>query len=195
MVGGFSDNWLTNIDQETNYMPKFIIHGILAFSWYTLLVIQTSLINFKKPKVHMKLGLLGVIVFYSMVSSVIFLHLYPYDIDKAQLIMINSAKAQMVLGVYLITIGFLNRLNNSGKHMIYILFGTFCLMQPSIDRFTGNFFAELNLFGLADMIPWLTIYIILFLSFIWYKNKITWYMIAWFVIWIYYFYKLIIFYT
>ena len=195
MVGGFSDNWLTNIEQETNYVPKFIIHGILAFTWYTLLVIQPLLISFKKPAFHMKLGLFGIIVFYSMVLSVIFLHLFPYESDPAQLIMINSAKAQMILGVFLVSQGFLKRIKDIEKHRIFILFGTFCLMQPSIDRFTGNFLVDLNLFGLADMIPWLLIYTILFLSFIWYSKKITWYMIVWFIIWFFYLYTLIKFYN
>ncbi|MFI1770252.1 hypothetical protein [Thalassobellus citreus] len=195
MVGGFSDNWLTNIEQETNYVPKFIIHGILAFTWYTLLVIQPLLISSKKPAFHMKLGLFGIIVFYSMVLSVIFLHLFPYESDPAQLIMINSAKAQMILGVFLVSQGFLKRIKDIEKHRIFILFGTFCLMQPSIDRFTGNFLVDLNLFGLADMIPWLLIYTVLFLSFIWYSKKITWYMIVWFIIWFFYLYTLIKFYN
>lgn len=195
MLGGFSDNWLTDIKQETNYMPKFIVHGILSFSWFSILVIQTGLISFKRTKIHMRLGIIGMLIFYLMVISVIYIHLFPYDTNQAQLIMINSAKAQMIFGVILVTIGFLNRLKKKEKHRSYVLFGSFCLMQPAIDRFTGNFFVEMNLFGLADMIPWLLIYMILFLSFIWYNKKVTWYMIVWFFVWLYFLYALIKFYN
>ena len=195
MLGGFSDNWLTDIKQETNYMPKFIVHGILSFSWFSILIIQAGLISYKKPKIHMRLGVLGMLSFYLMVASVIYLHFFPYELDEDQLLMINSAKVQMILSVILVSIGFLNRKKNNKKHLSHILFGSFCLMQPSIDRFTGNFFVEMNLFGLADMVPWLLIYITIFISFIWYLKKVKWYMIVWFIIWFYFLFKLVKFYN
>ena len=41
----FSDNFITDVGQESNSDPKFIIHGLIVYSWIGVLIIQTNRIR------------------------------------------------------------------------------------------------------------------------------------------------------
>lgn len=85
-----------------------------------------------------------------------------------------------IFSIILVTIAFLNRKHNSQKHKEYMLFGTFCLIGPALDR------TVLHLFGPENMIwPMIIMYWLLFGLFIWYKKQFTWYMGVWVCFWSY----------
>ncbi len=82
--------------------------------------------------------------------------------------------------ILLVTLAFLYRKKNSQKHKEYIIFGTFCLIGPGLDR------AVFHIFGPEKMIwPLVILYWALFSSFIWYKKRFTWYMGLWVMFWVY----------
>ena len=183
MAIGFSDNWLFDVGQESNSQPKFLIHAFFAFSWFTLLVVQTSLIRNKNYQWHFKIGVLGVVVYYLMTLTIWDLY---YEAFAAENDWLKLAKPLELLSILLVTLGFVNRKRNSEKHKEYILFGTFCLIGPALDR------SVVHLFGPENMIwPMIISYWLLFGLFVWYKKKITWYMGLWVVFWIYSLYPFI----
>ncbi|GEM_PF-3291754 len=183
MAIGFSDNWLFDVGQESNSEPKFLIHAFFAFSWFTLLIIQTRLIKKSNYKLHFKIGLIGIIIYYLLTLTIwnIYYDNYALKNDLIQLI-----KPLEAFSVLLVTLAFLNRKKNSQKHKEYITFGTFCLIGPALDR------TVFHLFGPAYMMwPMFILYWMLFGFFIWYKKKFTWYMGFWIIFWFYSLYPLI----
>ena len=58
----FSDNLITDIGQESNRDPKFIIHGLFMFAWFITYVIQSYFILRKNYNAHMQWGKIGFIL-------------------------------------------------------------------------------------------------------------------------------------
>lgn len=182
MMVGFSDNWLWDTGQDTNFIPRFIIHAITAFGWFTILVIQNGLIKKRNVKLHMTLGLLAMFIYAAMLISLGYLDYELYEefgrIDKMSL----NTSIQAVIATVIIGNGFLNRKGDLNEHKFLMTFGTFCLIQPSINRTAWHISEEYFLFVHAF------IYMILFSSIVWYKRKLTWYMIVWLLVWLFFFY-------
>ena len=182
MMVGFSDNWLWDTGQGTNFIPKFIIHAITAFGWFTILVLQNILIKKRYVKHHMTLGLLAMFIYGAMILSLGYMVYELYEefgrIDKMSL----NTSIQAIIATVIIGIGFLSRKRNLNEHKFLMTFGTFCLIQPSMNR-TAFYISDEYFF-----IPFVSIYLILFTAFVWYKKKLTWYMIAWLLVWLFFFY-------
>lgn len=182
MVIGFSDNWLFDIGQESNYQPKFLIHAFFAFCWFTLLVVQTSLINKGNYKLHMKLGIFGIFIYYLMTLTIWNLYFEAFIKTNDW---IRLVKPLEIFSIILVTLGFLNRNKDSVKHKEFIMFGSFALIGPALDR------TVFHIFGPQNMIwAMFALYLLLFSLFIWLKKGITWYMVLWIIFWIYSLYPL-----
>lgn len=178
MMIGFSDNWLYDTNQASNFVPKFIIHAFFAFSWFSLLVIQTGLIRKNNLKTHKKLGILGMIVFSGMILSTGYLYLSRY-LDIGYMAPLSKMVfSQYLFAVVLTIIGYANRKSNASNHKTNIIFGSFMFMQPAIDRMVGHLFDDIYIF------VWLSIYFILFGLFVWYYKKIKWQFAVGFTIWL-----------
>lgn len=184
MMVGFSDNWLWDTKQDTNFIPKYIIHSITAFSWFTILVIQNILIKNKKVRFHMRLGLIGMFSFIVMILSLAYLDIELYRefgrLDKMSL----NTSIQAVIAAIIIGNGYLNRKSNLNEHKFQMTFGTFCLIQPAMNR---------TAFYISDeyfLLPFIGVYLILLSFIVWYKRKLTWYMLLWFLVWLYFFYDI-----
>ena len=176
MAVGFSDNWLFDIGQPSNSNPKFLIHAFFAFSWFTILVIQTGLIRKNNTKTHMKLGVAGMVVFAGFLLSTLPMYVQEY-LDQGSLDPLSMMIfLQLMFATILIIIGFLKRKTNPLVHKTHIIFGSFMMIQPAVDRAVGHLFGEIG-------IQWLIIYLVLFGLFIWYYKKIKWQIAVGFLIW------------
>ena len=178
MVIGFSDNWLYDTNQASNYIPKFIVHAFFAFSWFSLLVVQTGLIRKNNLKTHQRIGIIGVIIFTGMIFSTGYLYLTRYLELGYMAPLSKMVFSQYLFAIVLVIIGFINRKSNALTHKTNITFGSFLLMQPAIDRAVGHLFDEVFIF------VWLFIYFVLFAAFIWYYKKIKWQFAVGFIIWL-----------
>lgn len=183
MIIGFSDNWLFDVGQESNSQPKFMIHAFFAFSWFTILVLQPRLIRKHNYKLHMKIGLLGVAIYCLMTITIWNLYYEAFAVKGEW---IKLAKPLEILSVLLVTLGFFNRKKDTNKHKEYIMFGSFCLVGPALDRSVFHLFGPENI-----MWPMLGAYLILFSSFIWFKKEFTWYMGLWVIFLIFSLYPLL----
>ena len=182
MIIGFSDNWLFDTGQESNSQAKFLIHAFFAFLWFSLLVVQAGLIRKKNYKLHMKIGILGIVV-YSLLTITVWNIYYENFIEKNDLM--KLVKPLEAFSILLVTLGFFYRKNATQKHKDYILFGTFCLIGPALDRTVFHLFGPEN-----SVLPMLLLTFGLFASFIWYKRRFTWYMGLWIIFWTYSLYPL-----
>lgn len=75
----FSDNLITDVGQESNRDPKFVIHGIIMFLWFFIFAIQANLIRKDNVEAHKKLGIAGMIVAIGVVLSTFYLLYATYN--------------------------------------------------------------------------------------------------------------------
>jgi len=181
MMAGFSDNWLYDIGQPSNSDPVFIIHGILAFFWFTLLVVQSGFIKRQRVGLHKKLGVYAFIVYLLLIPSSLAIYV--------KMLVVNGtidANGLGLLGLYifaviLIFMAYRMRNSNIKDHKFFMLFGSFLMLRPGIDR-VFNKFTEVLPFITAAVLYLLT-FIVFYYIFIRYRKKMDWPIITGFIIW------------
>ena len=178
MVVGFSDNWLFDVGQENNSIPKFLVHAFFAFLWFSILVIQAGLISKKNTRLHMKLGMAGMAAYAGFFLSTAFLYITNLLEDGVLQPLAIMNVMLFGYGSFLIITGFLNRQKDTSKHKKHILIGTLMLMEPGISR-TLN-----HIVGQGTEPLWLLTYLVLFGLFIWFFKRINWQLGVGFVIWL-----------
>ncbi len=171
MAIGFSDNWLFDTGQESNSQPKFMIHAFFSFCWFSILLVQTGLVRAGNARLHMKLGVIGIVVYACMTATIWYLYAERFVESDA---LRSLLKPLEVLSIVLVAMGFINRRRNREKHREFMMFGSFCLIGPALDR------TVFHLFGPEQMmIPMLVLYIALIGWFGLAVRKLTWYMVLW----------------
>lgn len=112
------------------------IHGALFVSWIFLLLVQTSLVAARRIKLHMTLGLLGVILLPLMI---VFGVLTLFDSIRrngtgipAELILVGDLE-ELALFAGLSIWGLLAR-RNAASHKRLMILGTMAIMGPAINR-------------------------------------------------------------
>lgn len=173
MAIGFSDNWLFDTGQASNSQPKFLIHAFFSFCWFTLLVVQTGLIRAGNTRLHMRLGVIGIIVYACMTATIWYLFAEAFiNRDNIKILI----KPLEVLSVVLVVMGFMNRRKDRIKHRQYMMFASFCLIGPALDR------TVFHLFGPEHMlVPMIVLNLGLLAWFGLALKKFTWYMALWIV--------------
>ena len=175
MAVGFSDNWLFDIGQDSNRQWKFMVHAFFAASWFTLLVVQAVLVRSRNTRIHMKLGIVALLFYAAMTVTIwgLYVESALQRDDWTRLV-----KPLEVLSVVLVVLGFLNRKRDSQRHKEYMLFGSFCLVGPALDR------SVFHVFGPEHMlIPMFAIYLLMAGAFVWYLRGFRWYLLVWLVAW------------
>jgi hypothetical protein len=180
----FSDNLITDVGQESNKDPKFIIHGLLMFSWFILFVVQANFIRKGDYKTHMKWGMAGMIVAIGVFLSTVFVFIAVYNGWDAMPFYAKANRFFMLSFAVLIFLSYLNRQNGT-KHKRYIYMASLLILEPILSRVTGNLHIDNveafvaivwnGLFISLFMYDWLTLNKI---------HKITWIGFVWFyVVW------------
>ena len=162
MVVGFSDNWLFDVRQESNSEPKFLIHAFLAFSWFSLLVVQASLMQARRVAAHMTVGVAGIVAYAGFFAATSYIYVSRALTEGAlsRLAVLNVA--MFAFATVLIVKAFLVRHKDSRLHKTNIIIGTFMLMEPGISR-------TLGLFGEGQEPLWLLAYLVELLSILVYR--------------------------
>jgi hypothetical protein len=177
MVIGFSDNWLFDVGQESNSDPKFLIHAFFAFAWFSLLVVQTGLIQANRKMAHMTTGIAAITAYagFFLATSYIYIGRAISEGVPEPLALLNLSL--LLFGSILIVRGFSLRKKDAARHKMNIVFGTFMLMEPGISRSIGHLFET----G-APM--WLLTYLVLFGAFVWHSRRVIWQIAVGFSIWL-----------
>lgn len=133
----FSDNLITDVGQESNADPVFIIHGLIMYTWIVVLVIQTNRIRTLNTKAHIAFGWIGFIIGVMMILSIGFTELIrgapwsdlPY-FGKANRIFTATFAVMLV-------VAYLKRDKPVlHKHLIFV--GMLLIMEPILSRVAGN---------------------------------------------------------
>ncbi|MBC2838606.1 hypothetical protein [Robiginitalea sp. SC105] len=153
----FSDNYLFDIHQESNSDPFKVIHGLIMFSWYTILVIQTNHIRKLNVKAHKRLGLLGFGIAVLVVVSIAYLNYM--DVSYAELPFFGKAnRIFFPVFILLLALGYAQR-NKPELHKHAIFVGVLLMMEPLLSRVGMNTGTDA---AVVAPIIWLILWISLF---------------------------------
>lgn len=176
MVVGFSSVIIFEGGVPDYYDTRLICHGIINFLWFTLLVVQSALIRSNHQKLHMTLGRMGMIFFFFVVLNILYIFYTTYA-RRGHFIAVDwMVLFQFMVGLFVIVKGFHNRKYNLMLHKDYILFGSFCLIQPAINRLAG-------IFGQYYLAGFIITSLLIVTLFILHWKKIKWPVLAWLVAW------------
>lgn len=176
MMVGFSDNWLTEVQQKSNSEVKYIFHGLIAFFWFSLLVVQSGLIRKGKVHIHKKLGLVALPLFYILIITVGYIAFTQYEEKGALNAITTMVSLQAIIATIVISIGFYKRRIDSQQHKLMMTFGSFCLTQAAINRTVYWLFGTEYVFIFS-----LIILLVMLMAFIWYSKSFKWFYGAWIV--------------
>lgn len=138
----FSDNLITDIGQESNHDPKFVIHGLLLFLWMFILVIQTSLIRKDNLETHKKLGMAGMFVAIGVVLSTVYIFISTYSGFGNLTFFAKANRLFMASFAILIILAYRYR-TVPEKHKRLIIVAVFFMLEPILSRSLGLFNANL----------------------------------------------------
>jgi hypothetical protein len=139
VFGGFSlaaiQRYVTN--DPTQMPPVVHLHGVTFISWMTLLMVQTSLVNFRRISLHRSLGTFGIGLGTAVLFTGALITLLgmsngdpgePFFYDLMYLA--NAA----LLGFGFLFILAIRQARRPENHRILILFATIPLLPPGINR-------------------------------------------------------------
>ncbi|MGB4772040.1 MAG: hypothetical protein WBP58_11295 [Chitinophagaceae bacterium] len=178
MIVGFADNWLYDVHQPSNSVPKFIVHGLFAFAWFTIFLVQAALVRTRNVRLHQRLGIAGLVIFVGMALSTGYLYL-SFFLEKGYLRPISKMiSSQLVFAVVLVALGYLHRKNNLAQHKTNMLLANLWLIQPGMDRWVDHIFPSIFL----EL--WLAVYLLLFAAIMWYYKRVPWQLWVGALIWL-----------
>ena len=115
----FSDNLITDMGQESNSDPKFIIHGLIMFAWFIIFVVQANFIRKGNYTAHIKWGVAGMITAIGVFLSTVYVFIAIYKGWDATPFYAKANRIFMLSFAVLVLLGYLNRQNGT-KHKRYI---------------------------------------------------------------------------
>ncbi|MBL7857702.1 MAG: hypothetical protein JNM57_08430 [Cyclobacteriaceae bacterium] len=133
----FSDNLITDVGQKSNSDPKFIIHGLFCFAWFSLLVFQTFYIRKGDYTTHRRLGIIGGWIAAGVFISTVYVFIVIFDSWGEMWFVAKANRFFMASYALLIVLAFVNKANGV-KHKRYIYLATIYMLGPILDRVAGK---------------------------------------------------------
>lgn len=142
---GFGKTFIVPVAEGKFSAPVVIhIHGAFAFSWILLFLIQTSLIHFRKYRVHQLLGILGFFISVGVMITIISAEMNVVKrelgrgVGEAAYSTLIGSVTSAVMFFSLVLIGIIKR-NNSESHKRFMLLATIVVLWPAWFRFRHYF--------------------------------------------------------
>ncbi|WP_291117917.1 hypothetical protein [Flavobacterium sp. UBA6135] len=178
----FSDNLITDVGQESNSDPKFIIHGLFMFAWFIIFVFQSNFIRKGDYKAHMKWGIAGMLVAIGVFLSTVYVFITVYKGLDSMPYFAKANRFFMLSFAVLVVLGYLNRQNGT-KHKRFIYMASLLILEPILSRVSGNLHID-NVEAFIAIV-WNGLFISLFV-YDWLTlkkiHKISWIGFVWFYI-------------
>lgn len=178
----FSDNLFTDINQESNSDPKFIIHGLFMFAWFGIFVIQSYYILKKDYKTHRKLGKIGFILAIGVFLSTLYVFIAIFKGWENMEPFVRANRLLMLSFATFILMAYLYR-RDIVKHKRFIFWAIVLPIEPIIGRVSEVF--QIDNWQVFYVIVWH----LFFVSFFIYDLKtikkihlISWVGLSWFYI-------------
>ncbi len=175
----FSDNLITDVGQESNSNPMFIIHGLFMFAWFFIFVVQANFIRKGNYESHMRWGIAGMITAIGVFLSTLYIFITVYKGWDAMVFYVKANRFFMLSFAILVTLAYIKR-KNRDLHKRFILMASLLILEPILSRVSGNLHIENGIAFLV--IAWNILFISLFV-YDWKVlkkiHKITWMGFLW----------------
>jgi len=154
----FSDNLITDVGQKSNSDPKFIIHGLFCFAWFSVLVFQTLYIRKGDYTTHKRVGMAGGWIAAGVFVSTVYVFVVIFESWEETWFVAKANRFFMAAYAILIVLAFINKAEGT-KHKRYIYLATIYMLGPILDRVAGKLDLDEILF---NSIVWNLLFISLF---------------------------------
>ena len=180
----FSDNLITDIGQESNSDPKFIIHGLFMLAWFVTFVAQSYFIIQKKYNAHIKWGKIGFLLAIGVFVSTLYVFIVIFKGWDAMEPFVKANRLLMLSFATFILLAYLYR-KDTEKHKRFIFWAIVLPIEPIIGRVSEVF--QIENWELFYVLVWHTFFISFFV-YDWQTLKkihsiswigVTWFYIAW----------------
>jgi hypothetical protein len=184
----FSDNLIWDIGQESNSDPKFIMHGLLCYTWFILFVVQANFIRKGDYRAHKKWGIAGMVTAIGVFISTVYIFAVVYEGWGAMPFWVKANRLFMASFAVLVVLGYLKR-KNGVQHKRYMYVATLYMLEPILGRIGGHMgLVEGMAFDVFEGGIWNVLFISLFI-YDWKSLKrihpISWKGFVWFyIVWI-----------
>lgn len=132
----FSDNYLFDVQQESNRNPFYVIHGLIMFTWYMTIVVQTNHIRKLNIRAHKRLGIFGFCVAALVIISIAYLNFI--DVPYNELPFFGKAnRIFFPVFILLILLSYVKR-NKPELHKHSIFVAILLMMEPLLSRVGMN---------------------------------------------------------
>lgn len=176
----FSDNLFTDISQESNSDPKFVLHGLFMFAWFGTFVGQSLLILRKNYKAHIRWGKIGFILAIGVFLSTLYVFVAVFDGWDGMEPFVKANRLLMLSFATFILFAYLHR-RNAINHKRFVFWAIALPIEPIMGRVSDIFQVD----------NWVLFYFLgwhfLFASFLIYDwqalkriHPISWIALAWF---------------
>lgn len=176
----FSDNLITDIGQESNSDPKFIIHGLFMFAWFGTFVAQSWFILRRKYEVHMRWGKIGFIIAVGVFISTLYVFIAVFKGWEAMAPFVKANRLFMLSFAVFLLFAYLYRKDRE-KHKRFIFWAIVLPIEPIMGRVTGVF--DIDNWELFYLVGW-HLFFVSFFIYDWQTlrriHPISWTGLAWF---------------
>ncbi len=129
----FSDNLFTDIGQESNSDPKFLIHGLFCLAWMIVIAVQANLVRTWRLVTHRNLGIASIFIAAGVVASTLYVFVDIWDGWDNLVFYARPNRFLLPSFAVLVTLGYLNR-NTPDLHKRFMFVATLLMLGPVLDR-------------------------------------------------------------
>jgi hypothetical protein len=176
----FSDNLFTDISQDSNKDPKFIIHGLFMFAWFGTFVAQSVFIFRKNYKAHMWWGRIGFVLAAGVFVSTLYVFIAVFKGWDAMESFVKANRLFMLSFAVFLLLAYLYR-KDKFKHKRFVFWAIVLPLEPIIGRVSEVL--EIDHWQLFYFVVWHVIFISFFV-YDWQSirriHPISWTGLAWF---------------
>ncbi len=145
VIIGFAKTFFIPMRAGTFVAPPSIhVHGSFAFAWILLYLVQTSLIHYRKYRIHQVLGILGLFIAAGLTITMVPVGLYVVRREFAQGLGLTAYSTLLgtvssgIMFFVLVMAGILKR-NQPESHKRLMLLATIVVLWPAWFRFRHYF--------------------------------------------------------
>lgn len=178
----FSDNLFTDIGQESNSDPKFVIHGLFMFAWFGTFVAQAYFIARKKYDAHLRYGKIGFLLAAGVFISTVYVFVAVFKGWDAMEPFVKANRLLMLSFATFLLFAYIYR-RNKEKHKRWIFWAIVLPIEPIMGRVSDVF--QIDQWQLFYALVWHAFFVSFFI-YDWQTLKrihpVSWIGLSWFYV-------------